>query len=55
MKYLYPKQVIYLYQQLIEQTGGTLGLRDEGLLEAAGERAIELGRVVAGNRTVQYV
>lgn len=35
MKYLYPKQVLYLYQQIIQQTGGTLGLRDEGLLESA--------------------
>ena len=35
MKYLYPKQVLHLYQQIIERTGGTLGLRDEGLLESA--------------------
>ena len=35
MKYLYPKQVLYLYQQIIQQSGGTLGLRDEGLLESA--------------------
>lgn len=35
MKYLYPKQVLYLYQQIIEQTGGALGLRDQGLLESA--------------------
>lgn len=35
MTYLYPKQVIYLYQQVIQQTGGMLGLRDEGLLESA--------------------
>ena len=35
MKYLYPKQVLYLYQYLIQQTGGTMGLRDEGLLESA--------------------
>ncbi len=35
MNYLYPKQVIYLYQQIIQQTGGTLGLRDKGLLESA--------------------
>lgn len=35
MKYLYPKQVIYLYQHVIQQTGGMLGLRDEGLLESA--------------------
>ena len=35
MKYLHPKQVRYLYQQIIQQSGGTIGLRDEGLLEAA--------------------
>lgn len=35
MKYLYPKQILHLYQQIIERTGGTLGLRDEGLLESA--------------------
>ena len=35
MKYLYPKQILYLYQRIIEQTGGTIGLRDEGLLESA--------------------
>mgnify|MGYP001558736537 CR=1 FL=1 len=35
MNYLYPKQVLYLYQQIIQQSGGTVGLRDEGLLEAA--------------------
>jgi len=35
VKYLYPKQVLYLYQRIIQQTGGTMGLRDEGLLESA--------------------
>ena len=35
MKYLYPKQVLYLYQQIIHASGGTMGLRDEGLLESA--------------------
>ena len=35
MNYLYPKQVLYLYQQIIQQSGGTIGLRDEGLLESA--------------------
>lgn len=35
MKYLYPKQILYLYQQIIAQTGGAVGLRDEGLLESA--------------------
>lgn len=35
MKYLHPKQVLYLYQQIIQQSGGTIGLRDEGLLESA--------------------
>lgn len=35
MIYLYPKQVLYLYERIIEQSGGTAGLRDEGLLESA--------------------
>lgn len=35
MKYLHPKQVLYLYQQILQQTGGTVGLRDAGLLESA--------------------
>jgi len=35
VKYLYPKQVLYLYQQVIQRSGGTLGLRDEGVLESA--------------------
>ena len=35
MTYLHPKQVLYLYQRIIQQSGGTLGLRDEGLLESA--------------------
>jgi death-on-curing protein len=35
VKYLYPKQVLYLYQQIIQQSGGTVALRDEGLLESA--------------------
>ena len=35
MKYLYPKQVLYLYQRIVQQSGGTIGLRDEGLLESA--------------------
>lgn len=26
---------MYLYQQIVEQMGGTVGLRDEGLLESA--------------------
>ena len=38
MTYLYPKQVLYLYQQIIQHSGGTIGLRDEGLLESAVHR-----------------
>lgn len=38
MTYLYPKQLIYLYQQIIQQSGGTVGLRDHGLLESAAAR-----------------
>lgn len=35
MKPLYPKQVLYLYQEVIKRSGGTVGLRDEGPLESA--------------------
>ena len=35
MKYLYPKQVLFLYQQIIQRSGGTVGLRDAGLLDSA--------------------
>ena len=35
MRYLYPKQILYLYQQIIRQSGGIIGLRDEGLLDSA--------------------
>lgn len=35
MKYLYPKQILYLYRRIIEEVGGASGLRDEGLLESA--------------------
>ena len=35
MKYLFPKQVLYLYQRIIHQSGGGIGLRDEGLFESA--------------------
>ena len=35
MIYLHPKQITYLYQQILNQSGGTFGLRDQGLLESA--------------------
>lgn len=35
MNYLYPKRVLYLYQQIIQRSGGALGVRDHGLLESA--------------------
>lgn len=35
MKYLYPKQIIYLHRQIVQISGGSYGLRDEGLLESA--------------------
>ena len=35
MNYLYPKQILYLYQRISRQSGGSVGLRDEGLLESA--------------------
>ena len=35
MKYLYPDQIVYLHQRIIQETGGTQGLRDKRLLESA--------------------
>lgn len=35
MKIITKKQIIMLHDQLISETGGTPGLRDEGLLESA--------------------
>lgn len=35
MKYLYPKQVLYLHDQIIQRSGGLGGLRDQNLLESA--------------------
>lgn len=35
MKYIYPKQVIYLHNEIVAASGGSVGLRDPGLLESA--------------------
>ncbi|HSE40350.1 MAG TPA: type II toxin-antitoxin system death-on-curing family toxin [Acidobacteriota bacterium] len=35
MNYLYPKQVLYLHEQIIQRSGGLSGLRDVRLLESA--------------------
>lgn len=35
MRYLYPKQVLYLHQEVMERSGGSAGVRDQGLLESA--------------------
>ncbi len=35
MKYLYPKQVLYLYRDISRQLGSSIGIRDQGLLESA--------------------
>lgn len=35
MKVLTKRQILLLHQQLIEQTGGSDGIRDEGLLDSA--------------------
>ena len=35
MKILTKKQVLMLHDQLVEETGGSAGLRDDGLLESA--------------------
>ena len=35
MRHLYPKQILYLHQQIIAVSGGGAGVRDQGLLESA--------------------
>lgn len=35
MRYLYPKQIIYLHKQVVSVSGGSHGVRDKGLLESA--------------------
>ena len=35
MKIITKKQILLLHDQIISETGGTRGLRDEGLLESA--------------------
>jgi death-on-curing protein len=35
VKYLYPNQVLYLHDRILQQSGGLAGLRDESLLESA--------------------
>lgn len=35
MKYLYPKQILHLHEQIIAASGGSAGLREQGLLESA--------------------
>ena len=35
MKYLYPNQVLYLHDRILQHSGGLAGLRDENLLESA--------------------
>jgi death-on-curing protein len=38
MTYLTPEQILFLHARLIEETGGSHGLRDLGLLESAAAR-----------------
>lgn len=35
MRYLYPKQIMFLHKRIISTTGGSHGIRDKGLLESA--------------------
>jgi death-on-curing protein len=35
VRYLYPKQVLYLHQEIMDRSGGSAGVRDQGLLESA--------------------
>lgn len=38
MKYLTPEQILFIHARLIDETGGSHGLRDLGLLESASAR-----------------
>ena len=35
MNYLYPNQILFLHKRVIETSGGSRGVRDQGLLESA--------------------
>ena len=35
MRYLYPKQILYLHEQIMAVSAGSAGVRDQGLLESA--------------------
>jgi len=35
VRYLYPKQILYLHQEIMERSEGSAGVRDQGLLESA--------------------
>lgn len=35
MKYLFPKQIVFLHERISEAIGGSHGLRDEGILTSA--------------------
>jgi len=35
VRYLYPKQVLYLHQEIMERSEVSAGVRDQGLLESA--------------------
>jgi death on curing protein len=35
VKYLYPNQLLYLHDRILQHSGGLSGLRDESLLESA--------------------
>lgn len=35
MNYLYPNQILYLHKRLVQVSGGSPGVRDQGLLESA--------------------
>ncbi|MBQ7520043.1 MAG: type II toxin-antitoxin system death-on-curing family toxin [Clostridia bacterium] len=53
MKTLTKRQILLLHQQLIDATGGTAGLRDEGLLDSAFHAPFQEFQSVALYPTVQ--
>ena len=47
MRYLTLKEVLELHRRIIEQSGGSTGMRDIGLLESALAQPLMTGKVLA--------
>ena len=47
MKVLTKRQILLLHSALIRQSGGSDGIRDEGLLDSAGSKLLHLTRLIS--------